>query len=94
MKAAIAFGGDDPPRTHDLVALWRAVRRRHRALPEPPLLDALSDAAQAARYPDPSELPYDRAEAGRLIDAAAGIIELVNGVLGDGGLDVSHVRPV
>jgi HEPN domain-containing protein len=93
LKAVIVYRGGDPPRTHDVGALWRRVARDASASPAASDLEELSDAAQAARYPGPEEAAYDRTTAQRLVNAAAEIFSVVRDRLTEAGLDVSSIEP-
>ena len=93
LKASIALGGTEPPRTHDLIRLRdlvpESVGVRELAID----LRALSDAYPAARYPDPDEPPLASATTRRLVDDAARLVQTVNGFLARAGVDLADLAP-
>jgi Uncharacterized conserved protein related to C-terminal domain of eukaryotic chaperone, SACSIN len=93
LKAAIALTGEEPPRTHDLVAL--ATR-----LAGPPGVDVsitvlrrLSDAQIRLRYPEPNDPSIDWNEVRVLIEAASDVIEQVRASLERQGLRTDTIEP-
>lgn len=93
LKGAIAYAGTDPPRTHDLVALWALLRARGMNIAEPTDLALLSEAGRGARYPDPDEPPYERSAAGPLIEGAEAVVEAIRIHLRADGMDVTNLEP-
>lgn len=93
LKGAIAYDGTDPPRTHDLVALWALLRARGMNIAEPTDLALLSEAVGGARYPDPDEPPYERSAAGPLIEGAEAVVEAIRIHLRADGMDVTNLEP-
>lgn len=93
LKGAIAYDGTDPPRTHDLVALWALLRARGMNIAEPTDLVLLSEAVGGARYPDPDEPPYERSAAGPLIEGAEAVVEAIRIHLRADGMDVTNLEP-
>jgi HEPN domain-containing protein len=74
LKAAILGGGVAYPRTHDLVRLAQLARATVDVTASDDALRRLTDAYQQARYPEPDEPGYDRAEAGALLAIARAIL--------------------
>ena len=93
LKAVIALGGADPPRTHDLLALAARAHRRGLEIGETVGLAALTDAGSAGRYPDPDELPPSPLDVAELIADADTVIALVEAHLRVQGVDPSELRP-
>ena len=87
LKAAIVFGGVDPPRGHDLVLLGAGLPGLFDGSDSPPDLTRLSAAAIAARYPDPDDPPYDLDEVERLIIDAEAVLGAVRTYLAARGLE-------
>lgn len=77
LKGAIIFGGEIPPRTHDLSVLTRRVPSDWRVHALDIGLLALADALGQARYPSHLESPLDRDEAARLVADARAIIDAI-----------------
>jgi HEPN domain-containing protein len=94
LKAAIAFGGVDPPRIHDLARLAASLPGIFEASDPPPDLTRLSAAAITARYPDPDDPPYDVDEVERLIADAETVLEVVRTHLAARGLDAPDLTGV
>lgn len=77
LKACIALQGSEPPTTQDLLFLLQRAPGEASLRNLPIDLVALSGAQTAARYPDLDDPPYDRAEAGRLVEDAACLVAAV-----------------
>lgn len=93
LKAAIAAGGTEPPRSHDLAALARLLPDALgiRALRID--LRALSHALQGARYPFPEETPYEADEAARLVEDSGVVVRAVGEFMATLGVDVTALEP-
>jgi len=93
LKAAFALDGDEPPRTHDLVALaaWLTGAAAIQARVDD--LRHLTDAHASSRYPAPFEPPLDRAEVHELIASASSIVEDVRQSLERRGFDTGALDP-
>lgn len=73
LKGAIVFGGEAPPRTHDLAALARRLPPDWRVHALEVDLARLSDALVQSRYPDYFESALDHGDASALVADAAAI---------------------
>jgi HEPN domain-containing protein len=93
LKAAIALTGDEPPRTHDLVALAMRLTGPRAVAVSVETLRGLSDAHVGLRYPDALEPPLDWLEVNELIEAAALVIEQVRLSLERHGLHTDRLSP-
>ena len=93
LKAAIALTGQEPPRTHDLVALATGLTWPPDVDISIAVLRRLSDAQIGQRYPEPFEPPIDRGEAHDLIEAASEVIEQVRASLERQGLRTDTIEP-
>jgi HEPN domain-containing protein len=81
LKAVVAIEADEPPRTHDLVALARSLRNAPAIHGRIDDLLRLTDVVMSSRYPDPTEPSFGWTEVRELIDLAASIIEDVRRIL-------------
>lgn len=93
LKAAIALTGQEPPRTHDLVALATSLTGPAGVDVSIGVLRRLSDAQIGLRYPDPFEPPIDWNEVRDLIEAASDVIERVRASLERQGLRTDTIEP-
>jgi HEPN domain-containing protein len=93
LKAAIALTGDEPHRTHDLVALAARLTGTAVIVLSPETLRRLSDAHVGLRYPDAFEPPIDWREVNELIEAASEVIEGVRASLERQGLSLDALGP-
>jgi HEPN domain-containing protein len=91
IKAAIAFAGTDPPRTHDLVALSAGLRAHDLSIPESVDLAELTDGLRTGRYPDPDEPSPGPSAVADLVASSQTIIEIVRGHLEANGVDLNGV---
>lgn len=86
LKAVVALEGDEPPRTHDLVALAASLRAASSIQGRTHDLQRLANVVMSSRYPDPIEPSFDWTEVGQLIELAASVIEDVRTILDRGGV--------
>lgn len=93
LKAAIALSGEEPHRTHDLVALAARLTGPAAIAVTPDALRRLSDAYVSLRYPDTFEPPLDWLEVSDLIDAASTVVELVRDSLRRQGMNLEALGP-
>lgn len=93
LKAAIALSGQEPPRTHDLVALATRLTGPAGVDVSITILRRLSDAQIGLRYPEPFEPPIDWNEVRDLIESAADVIERVRVSLERQGLRTDTIEP-
>ena len=93
LKALIALGGREPPRTHDLVALVARLPAGADARTLDVDYDALSHAALDARYPGLDTPAPEVDEVLRLLSHAHEIVASVVTVLRSHGLDADDVSP-
>jgi HEPN domain-containing protein len=89
IKAAIAFAGTDPPRTHDLVALAAGLRAHGLSIPESVDLAELTDGLRTGRYPDPDEPSPGTSAVADLVASSRTITEIVRGHLEANGVDLN-----
>lgn len=94
LKAAISFGGVDPPRIHDLALLASGLSGLFDASDVLPDLTRLSAVVITARYPDPDDPPYDLDEVERLLVDAEAVLGAVRNFLAARGLDASDLTAV
>jgi HEPN domain-containing protein len=94
LKATIAFQGDEPPLTHDLLFLVQ--RSPDDAALRRVLVDlvALSGAQSVARYPQLDDPPYDLEEAEQLVADASRLVIAVQAYFDDLGLGGTGLAPV
>lgn len=90
LKAAIAFGGSDPPRTHSLLVL--AARLAGLGLDEAVDLAQLSDGAWGGRYPDPDEEPLDPETLAELVASAQSVLNAARHYLEESGVALDDVE--
>lgn len=93
LKAAIALEGDEPPRTHDLVALAAQLVGAAAIQAHVDDLRRLTDAHLRSRYPTPFEPDLDWSEVRELIDSASAIVEDVRQSLERRGFDTGALHP-
>lgn len=93
LKAAIALDGDEPPRTHDLVALAARLTGPAAIQARVDDLRHLTDAHLSSRYPTPFEPAFDWSEVHQLIDSASSIVEDVRQRLERRGFDTGALDP-
>lgn len=93
LKAAIALDGDEPPRTHDLVALAARLTGAAAIQARVDDLRHLTDAHMSSRYPTPFEPAFDWLEVHQLIDSASFIVEDVRQSLEHRGFDTGALDP-
>lgn len=93
LKAAIALDGDEPPRTHDLVALAARLTGPAAIQARVDDLRRLTDAHLSSRYPMPFEPAFDWSEVHELIDSASSLVEDVRQSLERRGFDTGALDP-
>lgn len=93
LKAAIALTGNEPPRTHDLVALAMRLTGPWAVGMSVETLRGLSDAHVGLRYPDALEPPLDWADVSEFIQAASLVIEQARLSLERHGLHTDGLSP-
>jgi HEPN domain-containing protein len=93
LKAAIALTGEEPARTHDLVALAARLTGPAAITVSPETLRDLSDAHVGLRYPDTLQPPITWPEVDDLIQRATAVIEQVRASLERQGLHLDSLRP-
>ena len=81
LKAAIAFLGSDPPRSHDLVALGHRVDASLRIDATDTQLRVLTDAHGRSRYPEPDDVGFDDEDVATLVSIAASVVREVEQAL-------------
>jgi HEPN domain-containing protein len=86
LKALVALDGDEPPRTHDLVALAGSLRSAPAIRSRIDDLQRLTDVLMSSRYPDPTEPSLDWTDVRALIDLAATVTEDVRQMLDRRGI--------
>jgi HEPN domain-containing protein len=93
IKAAIAFAGTDPPRTHDLLALWATLRQHGVELAAAVDLAELTDGLHAGRYPSRDEESADPSDVAGLLAGAQTIVDAIRGHLESSGVDLTAIQP-
>ena len=94
LKAAIAFAGTDPPRTHELLALSEDLRTHGLEIDDAGDLNALTDGLRSGRYPDPEEPGFERSDVEALVASAQSILDVVRDHLTANGVDLDAIEPV
>jgi HEPN domain-containing protein len=74
LQAVIASSGEEPPRSHDLVALAHRVKARLTLTVSEDALRTLTDAHAQSRYPEPEDPSYDTAEVATLVEIATSVL--------------------
>lgn len=93
LKAAIALTGQEPPRTHDLVALATRLTGPASVDVSIVVLRRLSDEHIGLRYPQTFEPPMDWNDVKDLIEAASNVIDQVRASLERQGLRTDTIEP-
>ena len=93
LKAVIALRGDEPPRTHDLVALAKMLRTDPEIQERLEDLRRLTDDVASARYPMPIAEALDWPDVRALIARASSVMEAVRNVLTRAGIDAASIDP-
>jgi len=87
LKAALALRGTDPPRTHHLPMLARALRPERLSLDDA-ALRALNDGFRTGRYPEPEEPALDPDTVAERLDLAQQVLDVIADHLQANGVDV------
>lgn len=93
LKAVHALRGDEPPRTHDLVALAKSLRAEPEIQMRLEDLRQLTDIVESARYPIPIAIALDWADVNALIALASSVMEAVRSVLSRAGMNTASIDP-
>lgn len=93
MKAAIAFAGTDPPRTHDLLALSAELRTHGLEIDDASDLVTLTDSVRSGRYPGSDEPGLERPDVAALVASAQLILDVVRDHLVKNGVELEGVEP-
>jgi len=93
LKAAIAFAGTDPPRTHDLPALSAILRAHGLTIDKGVDLQDLTDGLRVGRYPDSEEPAMERSEVAALLASSQSILDIVRVHLAENGVELEGVEP-
>jgi len=91
LKAVVALEGDEPTRTHDLVALAASLRGAPEIQHRTADLRRLTDVAITSRYPDRTETELDWAAVKELIELASSITDQVRTILESAGIATSAI---
>ena len=94
LKAAIAFAGTDPPRTHELMALSEELRTLGLEIDAAIDLVTLTDGVRSGRYPDSDEPGLERPDVAALVAAAQLILDVVRDHLVKNGVELDGISPV
>ena len=94
MKAAIAFAGTDPPRTHNLAVLSAYAQRQGLVITEALDLEALTDGLSAGRYPDADEPSMQSSDTADLIASSQVIVDTVREYLEANGVALLGIEPL
>lgn len=87
LKAALALRGTDPPHTHHLSMLARALAPERLAL-DAAALRALHDGFRTGRQPEPEEPALDPAVVAERLDLAQQVLDVIADHLQANGVDV------
>jgi HEPN domain-containing protein len=93
IKAAIAFAGTDPPRAHDLLALWATLRQHGVKLAASVDLAELTDGLRAGRYPSRNDQSADPSDVADLLAGAQTIVDVIRSHLESSGVDLKTIQP-
>lgn len=93
LKSLIALRGDEPTRTHDLVALARSLGAEPEIQERLEDLRRLSGVVESARYPRPTAAALDWADVNALIALASSVMEGVRAVLTRAGIATGSIEP-
>lgn len=93
LKAVVALEGDEPARTHDLVALAASLRGAPEIKRRTKDLRRLTDVAMTSRYPDRVETSLDWGAVNELIELAASLIDQVRTILEAAGVATNAIDP-
>lgn len=93
LKAAIAFAGTDPPRTHELLVLSAVLRTHGLEIDRAIDLVTLADGVRSGRYPDAEEPGLERLDVAALVASAQLILDVVRDHLVKNGIELEGVEP-
>ena len=94
LKAAIAFAGTDPPRTHELLTLSVELRTHGLEIDDALGLITLTDGLRSGRYPDSDEPGLEPSDVAALVASAESILDIVRDHLETNGVELDGVEPV